>query len=428
MTGRGWAVPSWAQRRLPELCRGRALRVLFLTAATIGVASVYGVCEAQASSATLQLVPSQSTVSVGSDVTLQVTFSSTGSADAVAAILTYPQQLLEYRELSVSDSWPITAATSGGGGRVTIEAGTTTPVTGTALVATVKFKALGNGVASVAFAPESVALLAGESLALMTSGTNLTLGTGGAPASASKKPSLRVGVSGLPTIGQIGETANVTIAVSNGADAAGSSNAHALVSVGAGLRIAGVQPPAGRTCTTTSMVDCGVGDLAPGQSVALVVTIRLDAVGSWQLVAHLEQEGQDANPSDDSGSLGITVRSKEAGGAPPGAPPITAPASPKSKPPTVFVAALVKVTKVDDGKRRFALTFVVNRQSSTNIQIVARTKKTVISKRFMLSKGRTVLVVQAPPRASPGWYRLKIKIASTDGAIRILNRPVRIAA
>jgi hypothetical protein len=395
--------------------------------AIIGATFHHGTGAALAADGTLKLVAIQSTIPVGGDVSVEVSFSTAGSADAVAAVLTYPQELLEYREVSPSSAWPVKAATSGGSGKVTIEVGSFTPVSGTAPVATVKFRVLGNGVASLSLAQESVALLAGENLSLTTQGEKLTLGTG-APASASKRPSLRVALPGAATNGQVGDTTKVTVTVSNSADAARSNNAHALVSVGAGLSITSVQPPTGRSCTTSTVVDCVLGDLAPGQSASLVVTTRLDTAGSWQLVARVEQDGQDANPSDDSSSLAFTVTSKETGSAPPGTTSPTGPVPPKSKRPTRFVAALVKVTKVGGRLRKFALTFVVNRPSSTNIQMVARTKKTVVSKKFVLAKGRTILVVQAPRKASAGWYRFKIKIASTDGALRMLNRPVRIAA
>jgi hypothetical protein len=221
----------------------------------------------------------------------------------------------------------------------------------------------------------------------------------------------------------------VTLTVTNAAGAGMADNAHALISAGTGLDVTITRPVAGRSCSNGAVVDCGIGDLPGGQSRSLTLRVRFTTAGTARLQAHLEQEGADADPRDDGASLAFEVRSQD--GAPPPPPPSTPPSRGKpgtaSAGPRPYVAALVKVFNMHTrGHRAFRLTLVLNRQSNARLRMRKTRNRPVIDKRLVFAKGRAVVLITVPQRALPGWYRLTLRFISDDGALRTVQRPVKL--
>jgi hypothetical protein len=82
--------------------------------------------------------------------------SGSDTVNAVQANLSYPSNLLTFVSITPNASaWPIEAQNTGGSGLVKIGRGTTTPVTGSQLIATVRFTASAAGSTQVAFASGS---------------------------------------------------------------------------------------------------------------------------------------------------------------------------------------------------------------------------------------------------------------------------------
>jgi hypothetical protein len=104
------------------------------------------------SSSTMSLSPATKTVSQGTSFDVAV-YEDSGSdtVNAVQANLSYPSSLTVTSITPNSSAWPIEAENTGSGGTVKIGRGTTTPVSGSQLIATVKFTAAGTGNAQVAF-------------------------------------------------------------------------------------------------------------------------------------------------------------------------------------------------------------------------------------------------------------------------------------
>lgn len=105
-----------------------------------------------ASSATMYLTPSSKTVAIGETFTVDI-YEDSGSQDvnAAKADLTYDANVLEYISVTSSSAFSIAAATSGGGGNVTIDRGAIPAVTGPQVVATVTFKGKAGGTSAVNF-------------------------------------------------------------------------------------------------------------------------------------------------------------------------------------------------------------------------------------------------------------------------------------
>ena len=91
----------------------------------------------------LYLTPSGQTVSVGNELNLQVWVDVTDKfANAVQANLSYDTTYLDFVSIDATASnFEIEAQATGGNGSVGIARGTTTPVSGKKLIATVKFRA-----------------------------------------------------------------------------------------------------------------------------------------------------------------------------------------------------------------------------------------------------------------------------------------------
>jgi chitodextrinase len=106
----------------------------------------------------LSLSPATGAVSLGSTVVVTITEnSSTTAVNAIEADLTYDQTKLQFVSIDTSTS-PfngLVARATGGGGTVFIADGTTTPTTGSQVVAKVTFTAIATGVTNVNFAATS---------------------------------------------------------------------------------------------------------------------------------------------------------------------------------------------------------------------------------------------------------------------------------
>jgi len=102
--------------------------------------------------ATLYLSPASQSLAPGD--TLDVAIhedSGSDSVNAVQANLTYPSSLTFVSITPNTSAWPIQAENTGGGGTVRIGRGTTTPVTGDQVIATVRFTASKAGTAAINF-------------------------------------------------------------------------------------------------------------------------------------------------------------------------------------------------------------------------------------------------------------------------------------
>jgi surface antigen len=139
---------------------------VFLTIAAvvlaIAVAASGGEAATRTATATLYLTPAQV---AGSTVTAKVFEQVTGDkTNAVAVKLTYSKTTLAFQSATVaSQTWGVVAANTGGNGLADIEVGTTTPVTGVQLVATLAFHLTATG-------PRSIAISSGS--AVISSSTN----------------------------------------------------------------------------------------------------------------------------------------------------------------------------------------------------------------------------------------------------------------
>jgi hypothetical protein len=100
----------------------------------------------------------------GSSFSVQVRVNTDGStADAVEADFTYPTSTLSYTSTSLAGSaFDVNASVTGGGGSVSLQLGSTTGVTGDALVGTVTFSVLAQSSAVLSFQNSSLLLHSGS--------------------------------------------------------------------------------------------------------------------------------------------------------------------------------------------------------------------------------------------------------------------------
>jgi hypothetical protein len=112
--------------------------------------------------ATLYVTQSSGVVTAGDTFTVEVRLrSEVEPANAVQADLSYPDAVARFESATVNTAtWGVTAANGGGAGQVSIQVGSTTPVGGDVLVATVAFTAVADGTPAVAVAQSSLALAA----------------------------------------------------------------------------------------------------------------------------------------------------------------------------------------------------------------------------------------------------------------------------
>jgi hypothetical protein len=167
-------------------------RIIYaLLAAVVLVPAAAGAASAPTSTSKLYLQPASATVAAGSELHVAVRVTSTEAVNAVQSNLNYPANILEYESVdSTGTAFDVTAPTKGGSGSVQIARGAMKPVTGDALVATVVFKAIAHGSASVEFAAGSAvprSADAKDTLGTRTGG-NYTVTGGPAPASLAPTP------------------------------------------------------------------------------------------------------------------------------------------------------------------------------------------------------------------------------------------------
>lgn len=123
-----------------------------------------------AASASLSLSPASSSVSKGSTLTVSIRENSGSEpVNSVQANLSYPANLFDYVSTSNSSAWGVIAETSGGGGSVRVARGANPAVTGSQVVATVRFKAkTDTGTASISFASGSAVVSANDNKDIMS--------------------------------------------------------------------------------------------------------------------------------------------------------------------------------------------------------------------------------------------------------------------
>ncbi len=115
------------------------------------------------SSSTMSLSPVTKSVSQGSSFEVLIyEDSGTDPVNSVQANLSYSSTLSFVSSTGNTAAWPIEAQNTGSNGLVQIGRGTTNPVTGSQLVATVTFKAANAGSAQVAFASGSAIIKASD--------------------------------------------------------------------------------------------------------------------------------------------------------------------------------------------------------------------------------------------------------------------------
>jgi outer membrane biosynthesis protein TonB len=132
------------------------------TAALVALAVVvlgYYVATSRAATgpASLSLSPASGTYTTGQAITVQVMVNTGGQpVNAVQADFTYPSSKLQFQSIDGAGSvMGIDASSTGGGGSVSIARGSTSPYTGTGLLATVRFTALASGSAALTFSASS---------------------------------------------------------------------------------------------------------------------------------------------------------------------------------------------------------------------------------------------------------------------------------
>lgn len=106
----------------------------------------------------MYVTPASGTYSVGANYTVSVRVNTTDQVNAVTADLTYSTNLQFVSIDGSGSAFGIDASSSGGGGTVSINRATITPVSGDQLIAKVTFKALAAGTGTVGVAGSSQAL------------------------------------------------------------------------------------------------------------------------------------------------------------------------------------------------------------------------------------------------------------------------------
>src|SRR5436190_8688456 len=120
-------------------------RIQAVLAMAIAIAPLlFGQLATAAGSATLSLSPASGNIANGSSLTIGIYENSGSTAiNAVQANLNYPAASLSFVSITSSSSFPITGGdNSGAGGSVKISRATSSSLTGSHLVASVRFKAL----------------------------------------------------------------------------------------------------------------------------------------------------------------------------------------------------------------------------------------------------------------------------------------------
>lgn len=127
----------------------------------ISVATMFTVTpQALAASATLNLTPATVNTGQGGVFSVGININTSGNpVNAVQAVLSYPTASLDFVSITTTDVFGIGAEKKGGNGTVSIVRASTEAVTGTQLIASVKFKAKATtGSAKIAFTDASKVL------------------------------------------------------------------------------------------------------------------------------------------------------------------------------------------------------------------------------------------------------------------------------
>lgn len=157
-----------------------------LAAISVVIVSLLSAIPVSAAAGSISLTANRSTVPAGGTLIVAVYVNGGGNGVyGVQTSVSYPASKLQYIGLSYSGSpFTIAAAGGGGGGVVTIDRGTTAPVSGSALVATITFKALaGSGSAAIGVSGES-ALADGNGNAVPFSTRGVSVNFGGSSGSS----------------------------------------------------------------------------------------------------------------------------------------------------------------------------------------------------------------------------------------------------
>jgi hypothetical protein len=144
---------------------------------------------ALAAGASISLSANKSTVPSGGTVVIDVYMNGGGNPiNAVETDISYPSSKLQYVGFSATGSaFEISATNGGSDGLATVARGTTTPVTGSALVGTMTFKALvGSGSAAFGVAGSSSLVSGGNAITYGSSGTSVNFGAAAPVAAATK--------------------------------------------------------------------------------------------------------------------------------------------------------------------------------------------------------------------------------------------------
>lgn len=145
---------------------------------SLALLSTFGLAlPAYAASGSIYAVANKSSVVNGSSVVVAIYMNGGGNnVNAVQANVSYSADKLQYVGVNYSGSaFDIAAANSGGGGNVSIARGKIGTVTGVGLVATITFKAVAVGSASVDIAGGSALAADGGEVAASTSGVRLNV-------------------------------------------------------------------------------------------------------------------------------------------------------------------------------------------------------------------------------------------------------------
>jgi hypothetical protein len=165
-----------------------------MSALPVNASRAGGLVRAAGTPAALRLTPASATVERGQTLTIDVRLD-TGDGEAVNALeadLSYSATILDYQSTHINGTvWGITASSTGGDGKVSIQVGSTTPVSGDQLVATVTFTAAAAGDANIAFASTSAAVGATTNTNVL--GATSTVPGAGGPTSDSGTPSGQTG-------------------------------------------------------------------------------------------------------------------------------------------------------------------------------------------------------------------------------------------
>lgn len=133
--------------------------------------------QALAASGTMSLTPGSGTKTQGSIITVSIYENSgAGGVDAAQANLSYPASLLDFLSISNSTAFGSVGNSTGGGGSVNIAVAAKGVVTGSQLVASVRFKVkASSGSAVIAFTAGSTLVSNGADYPTATSGATYTL-------------------------------------------------------------------------------------------------------------------------------------------------------------------------------------------------------------------------------------------------------------